>query len=130
MLWQLNSYATFEIVTAIALVALAFYVWRRRRTSGAAVGTLLLLILAGWSLGYALELGSPELSTKLFWYNVNFLGLVTAPTIWLIFVLQYIHRDRWLTRRHMILLALPSLASSRILRVFRMRVSSSTGLSR
>jgi PAS domain S-box-containing protein len=73
------------------------------------VGALLMLVVAGWSLAYAIQLGSPDLSTKRLWSSVSFLALVSAPILWFIFVLQYTHRARWLTSRHLILLALPSL---------------------
>jgi len=106
--WQLNAYALLMFITAIVAVVLAFYVWRRRPSAQTRLWSLLVLAVAEWSLGYALELGSPTLSAKLFWSNVNFAGVVAVPVLELAFVLQYTHHERWLTRRNLGLLAAPS----------------------
>lgn len=106
--WQLNAYALLMFITAIVAVALAFYVWWRRPSAQTRLWSLLVLAVAEWSLGYALELGSPTLSAKLFWSNINFVGVVAVPVLELAFVLQYTHHERWLTRRNLGLLAAPS----------------------
>jgi len=65
-----------------------------------------MLAVAEWSLGYALELGSGDLPTKVFWAKVEYLGIVTVPVMWLLFSLQYTGRKKWLTRRNLALLAI------------------------
>ncbi|RLC59259.1 MAG: PAS domain-containing sensor histidine kinase, partial [Chloroflexota bacterium] len=67
---------------------------------------LLMLAVAVWSLGYALELGSADLPTQVFWAKVEYLGIVSVPVMWLAFVLQYSGREKWLTRRNRVLLAI------------------------
>jgi PAS domain S-box-containing protein len=67
--------------------------------------------VAEWSLGYTLELVSPALSTKLFWDNTTWLGAVSAPMLWLAFVLQYTGRAGWLTRRNIALLVVEPLVT-------------------
>jgi PAS domain S-box-containing protein len=66
------------------------------------------IILAGteWLLGYIFELGSTDLTAKIFWNNVQYFGIVTVPIGWLIFALQYTGRENWLTRRTIILLCI------------------------
>lgn len=102
--WQLNSYALAMFVTAAISAALALYIWRQRPAAGATPFALCMAGIAEWSFGYALELGSPELAAKLFWTSFNFVGIVTVPVAFLIFALQYTHRERWLTRRNLVLL--------------------------
>src|SRR5262249_31570656 len=51
------------------------------------------------------------LPTKLFWANVEYFGMVTAPVAWLAFVLQYVDRGEWLTRRRWMLLGIIPLAT-------------------
>jgi len=70
-----------------------------------------MLAVAEWSLGYALELGSIGLPAKIFWSNVNFFGIVTVPTAWLVFALHYAGKERWLTRRNLILLLVEPLVT-------------------
>jgi PAS domain S-box-containing protein len=94
------------LVTAAISIALAFLTWRRRAAPGARAFALVMLAVTEWSLGYTMELGSTTLSSKLFWTSVNFLGIVIVPVAWLVFALQYTGRTKWLTRRHLVLLAI------------------------
>src|SRR5260370_35232637 len=99
MRWQFTPYVLPVIVSAVVAAALARSAWHRRPAPGAIAFCLLMLAVAGWSLGYALELASPDLPTTLFWDNIAWLGSVSAPTLWLAFALQYSRRARWLSRR-------------------------------
>jgi PAS domain S-box-containing protein len=111
MNWQYNPYVLPLVIAAALSAALALYVWRRRPAPGAGPLTLLILAVAEWSLGYALELGSADFSAKIFWSNVNFLGIVIVPVAWLAFALQYTGREKWLTRRNMVMLAIEPLVT-------------------
>jgi PAS domain S-box-containing protein len=57
-------------------------------------------------LGYALGLASADLSAKVFWNKVQFLGAVIAPVAWLNYALRYAGHEKWLTRRRVVLLGL------------------------
>ena len=85
-----------------AMVALA--AWRRRRMPGATPLLALMLALVGWSVVNVLELGSLELEVKLFWANLEYLGIVIVPVMWLVFALQYTGREKYLTYRNLALL--------------------------
>ena len=69
---------------------------------------MVLLALAGaeWLLGYALEVGSADVPTKILWNSVQYVGIVVVPTAWLAFVLQYTGRGEWLKRRTLVLLSI------------------------
>ncbi len=84
------------------MVALA--AWRRRRMPGATPLLALMLALVGWSVVNVLELGSLELEVKLFWANLEYLGIVIVPVMWLVFALQYTGREKYLTYRNLALL--------------------------
>jgi PAS domain S-box-containing protein len=92
------------IIATVISVALALQAWRRHTKSGALVFALLMVAVAEWSLGYALELNSSVLSGKIFWGKVQYLGIVITPIAWLVFSLQYTNRAGWLTPRYLILL--------------------------
>ena len=66
------------LVAAATSVALAFYARPRRAAPGATALVLLILAVAVWSLGYALELGLPQLPTKIFWAKIQYLGIVAS----------------------------------------------------
>src|SRR6266480_2180291 len=100
MHWQFTPYVLPVIASLIVSVAVAGFIWRRRPAPGATSFCLLMLAIAQWSLAYALELVSADSSTILFWDNFSWLGSAFAPTLWLIFALQYTDRTKWLTRRN------------------------------
>lgn len=100
---------TFQVplLTAAAIsIFLAIYCWRRRPAPGAAVFTFFLVAAAEWSVGYSLELQATALSTKVFWAKVEYLGIVALPVMWLVFILQYTHHDRWVTKPNILLLTI------------------------
>ncbi len=105
MVWQWTPYMIPLIVGGVALVMAALYTWRRHRSPMGVTAALVLLAIAEWTLGYALELGSVDLASKVFWDRVQFVGIVVTPTAWLAFVLQYTGREHWLRRRTLVLLA-------------------------
>jgi PAS domain S-box-containing protein len=106
MHWQFTPYMLPMIASAAVSAALAYFAWHRRPAPGATSFCLLMLAVAEWSLGYALELASPDLPTTLFWDNVEWLGAAFAPTLWFAFALQYTDQARWLTRRNVAILAI------------------------
>jgi PAS domain S-box-containing protein len=50
-----------------------------------------------WLLAYAWELSTPDLNTKILASKVQYLGIATTPTAWLIYTLHYARVGRWLT---------------------------------
>ena len=104
MRWYYNPYIIPLITAATISVVLAVFVWRRRPAPGLTPFLLLLLSVAEWSLGYALELGSAHLATKVFWSQVKYMGVAFVPLFWLTFALQYTGRTKWLKPRNVVLL--------------------------
>ena len=111
MHWQFTPYVFLVIASAAVSAALARYAWHRRPAPGATSFSLLMLTVAEWSLAYALELFSTDLPTILFWDNMTWLGAAFAPTLWLVFVLQYTGRARWLSRRNIAILMVEPLVT-------------------
>ena len=75
---QLIPYLLPLFVAAVTSLTLAIYAWRRRTIPGAMAFIGLTLAVAVWSLGYIVEIASPELSQKIFWAKVEYLGIVNA----------------------------------------------------
>ncbi len=103
MAWQHSSYSLPLLVSAALSVALAFFAWRRR-TPDSAVFALLMLAVAEWSAGYALELASASQTYQLFWAKFQYLGIGTAPVLWLIYVCDYTGLTRRLPPHSLLLL--------------------------
>lgn len=78
---------------------LAIHAWRHRQITGALSLSILMAMVAGWSLGYAFELGVTNLATKVFWGRLEYIPIAAIPPAWLIFALQYAQHEAWRARR-------------------------------
>ncbi|HAS04931.1 MAG TPA: hypothetical protein DCR71_04160 [Dehalococcoidia bacterium] len=79
-------------------VLTAFYAYQHHNKTGAMAFTALMLAAAVYAFGYAFEIKSTTLSGMLFWSKVQYLGISTIPALWIIAAVQYIGKNRWLTR--------------------------------
>jgi len=104
MHWYFNPYALILFICALATVWVGVYAWRQRAQVGAGPA-LTLLGTAIWSLGYAVATGVHDLTWRIFWAKVQHLGIALTPVAMAVFVLHYIGREKWLTRRNLALLA-------------------------
>ncbi|HBY98105.1 MAG TPA: hypothetical protein DEP84_29880 [Chloroflexi bacterium] len=104
MHFQYIPYIWLLLVSAAVTAVLGVYAWRHRTVPGAAPFSVLMLAVVAWTLANALEMAGTDLSTKLFWANVQYLSYVPVSTAWLALALQYTGRDEWLTRRNLALL--------------------------
>jgi PAS domain S-box-containing protein len=111
MHWQFTPDVFPVVASAVISAAVAGFIWRRRPAPGATAFCLLMLAVAQWSLAYALELVSADLPTILFWDYITWIGAAFAPTLWLVFALQYTGRARWLTRRNIAILMVEPLVT-------------------
>ena len=51
-----------------------------------------------------MELASLNIETILFWNRVQYFGILSFPTLYLLFTFQYIGRDKWISMRNIMLL--------------------------
>ncbi|MEA3340334.1 MAG: histidine kinase N-terminal 7TM domain-containing protein, partial [Chloroflexota bacterium] len=106
MALQGMSYIVLLIATAAISAASALYVYSHHRVPGNRTMVLTSLAGAVWLVGYALELASVDIPSKIFWNQIQYVGIVIVTATWLIFTLQYTGREKWLTRRAFILLSI------------------------
>ncbi|OQY19394.1 MAG: hypothetical protein B6I35_11685 [Anaerolineaceae bacterium 4572_32.2] len=106
MALQGTPYVILLIATAIVSAASALYVYSRHRIPGNRTMVLTALAGAVWLVGYALELASVDIPSKIFWNQIQYVGIVIVIATWLVFTFQYTGREKWLTRRTLILLSI------------------------
>ncbi len=90
-IWPLLASAAFQ-------VALAGYLWRRRRTPGALALAVVIGLFSLWCLASAGELAATAVSTKESWFRFRDALLVPGMTAALWFALEYAGLERWLRR--------------------------------
>ncbi len=90
-------YAITMLVVTVLAVVLAVYVWQRRSAPGATVFILLMVCAAEWSLMNCLEMTLPGLQTKVLATQLSYLSVVFIGPLWLLFTLEYSHRNAWIT---------------------------------
>lgn len=99
--WQNNPYVWPLVMTATVTALLAAFAWRRRTVPGAVSLLWLMVGVTTWAMGYALELSVRDQDWQVVWAKIEYLGILSAPFFWLTMVVQYTHRDEWLTRRNL-----------------------------
>lgn len=106
MQWQFNPYAGALVISAGLSLVLAAVAWRHRPAPGATSMAALMTAMSLWAGAYALELLSTDLGILLVWVRVQYLAILSVPTLWLVFVLRYSGRSHWLTSRALTMLAI------------------------
>lgn len=94
-IWQPHVVVLFAGTITSLLGALI--VWLRRTNPVARYLIRLMLAISIWIFASLLEAGVTDLSTKLFWTQVQYAGLAAMPPYLLLFVLSYTRRDYMIT---------------------------------
>lgn len=97
MSWEFTPYFIPLLISAAISTAIAIYSWRQKTSSGSGPLTFLMLAAALWAASYAMELGSSELSLKLFFTGLEYIGIALLPLVWLALALEFSGHDSWLT---------------------------------
>jgi PAS domain S-box-containing protein len=98
--FQSTPYILPLVASSVIAGLVALYAWERRSlTSGGIALALLALACAEWSLGYALEISGVDLATKIFWGKSQYIGIVSVPLLWIVFVYSYSTKGTRITRR-------------------------------
>lgn len=96
--------ATLMAAAAISALFMAWYAWRWRQAAGGSCFVGLLVSIAVFALGSALELTAASLAAKVAWAKFSYLGVVSLAPLWLLFTLRYSQRAAWITQPRALLL--------------------------
>jgi diguanylate cyclase (GGDEF)-like protein/PAS domain S-box-containing protein len=72
------------------------YVWQRRNIHGALPLIGILSAIVFWSFGYIIEYVNSAIETKLFAWNISYIGVMTLPVMLVLFAFQYTRQDGWI----------------------------------
>ncbi len=96
---QFPRYVWPLILAAVVSAGLGIAVWRRRPGVGVVPFVLLIVGVTEWATGNVFELLMVDLSAKLVFARLDYLGIGLVPAAWLVFTLEYTGRQQWVTRR-------------------------------
>lgn len=101
---RLNPLSFLVFIFGMMSAFFAIYAWRNRATRGSHTFAVFMASMTVYVLGYSMELASLDLSTMLFWNKIEYLGIFSFPTLFLIFVLHYTGRDQGINWKTILLL--------------------------
>ena len=105
------TYGIIYAISAIITAATAAIAWRRRHAPGGLALVWLLTVTTVSMLLGLLTIMATTVELKIFFERLNLLPALLMPLLYTIFVARYTGKDAWLTRRVLVLLALPLVIS-------------------
>ena len=87
------------VVSTAAAILVSIVAWGRRNAPGAHALMAFGVSIAIWTLTYAIHFSVPTEAARFFWLRATYLGVLSVPTAFLIFSIQYANRGQWLKKR-------------------------------
>ncbi|MBP1762474.1 MAG: hypothetical protein H6Q64_2016, partial [Firmicutes bacterium] len=97
--YQFIPYLWVSFLITYILVRLILYTWKNRTVFGARFFLLTLILAEIWIVGQALEMAALDLSTKIFWANIEYVPITLISVTYFYLVLKFTRRESWLTSR-------------------------------
>lgn len=97
-------YSVFFLATALVSFFVAFLAWQRRFVKGAKELTLLMIAAGFGAFWLIFETSAPTVMEKIFWSKLEYIGGIPTPVLYLIFVLRFTDRDRFISPKYLMLL--------------------------
>jgi len=110
MTWNYTPYAGILYATAIISACVGFMALLRRNKPGVGILALLMFAIAEWAFASGLETAVVGLQNKVFWSKIEYLGGLSASTLFLVFVLEYSRKTQWLRPVYLVLLSIVPIA--------------------
>ena len=103
-------FSVFFLATALVSFFVAFLAWQRRLVKGARELTWLMIAAGIWAFWIIFETSAPTMPEKIFWAKLEYLGAVSAPVLYLVFVLRFTGKDKYISLKHILaLFVVPSI---------------------
>ncbi len=97
-------YSLFFLATALVSFFVAFLAWQRRLVKGSHELAFLMIAAGIASLCLIFETAALSVNEKIFWSKLEYIGCVTTPVFYLIFILRFTGKDKYLSPKHIRLL--------------------------
>lgn len=92
--WALTTPVLFTGMLSVGIMFLARWIGRQRYFPGRASFVVLHVCILWWLTTAGLELAAQGASCKVFWASMAWPGIVAVPTLWAVFLWQYVNSIR------------------------------------
>jgi len=96
MSFQYSPYGIVLMISAIIVLSLAIYSYKKRSSNLHVYFLFLMLSVFFWCLGSAMEFFSIAVWAKIFWIQISYIGVATAAPLWLMLILEYGKYEKYL----------------------------------
>lgn len=105
MIFNPNIYSIILILSSLVTLYVCIRIFRGYEVIVRWFGFMVLGI-AIWALSYGLELSSTSREQMLFWIRIEYLGISFFPAFWVLFIMKFTGKDKWLSTRNLVLIFL------------------------
>ncbi|NEW85107.1 MAG: PAS domain-containing protein [Mariniphaga sp.] len=96
-------YSVLFLATALVSFIVAFLAWQRRLVKGARELAVLMVAAGIGAFWLIFETAAPTVSEKIFWSKLEFIGGIPTPVLYLIFVLRFTGKDKYISPKYLLL---------------------------
>ncbi|QHT70098.1 PAS domain-containing protein [Rhodocytophaga rosea] len=92
---QYNLFSITLLTSGVVMAIMALFIFQR--LSGTCNGFVWIMAsISIWTFFYGLELACTSFNDMVLWLNMEYIGIATLPANWIIFVLRFTGKDKWL----------------------------------
>jgi PAS domain S-box-containing protein len=99
MEFHFNLFSVLLLISGMTALLVALVLFQRLQQRAIFWFALMMVAVALWAMFYSLELSSRSLDEMLFWINFEYIGIGLTPALWIVFVIHYIGKKEWLTKK-------------------------------
>ena len=99
-----NPYALISFTSFLIMMILAFFMWHKHYSAQTKYVVLLFIANAIYSFFYTFEISFKTLQEIIWFYRFEYFGIPFLSTYFLMFILNFTGRNRWLTLKNKLIL--------------------------
>jgi PAS domain S-box-containing protein len=101
---QANVLVYALIVATVINGLLAYFTWKRRGSNASIELFILLCLVTAWSFFAIFEAAFTTVSSKTVFSVLTYPGISSTPVMFLLFACRYVHIDKWIKKKNVVLL--------------------------
>ncbi len=93
MTWSFTPISGIFLFSCFVSILVAIQASGKKNMPGALAFVLWICAVAEWNFASAIEIGMVDVSQKILWAKIEYLGSLSAPILFMIFALEYSQRN-------------------------------------